>query len=317
MQDFHGIPVDLAYPDIAGDPLRPLLAPFDSIGDEAGPALKIVLEASSGRRPFQVESGWTPTFCHGLAQGYTGYARHLLTDGVSWVEVAPREARLSGQVAVPVTEVPSGMLHVAFCILLRERGVFEIHAAVACVRDKALVIIGDAGAGKTTTLLALLRAGASFLGDDRALVRASDDDVELLAYPREFHVTPRTLRAFPELDDGATPASIDGKFRINARERNQDLFRRSFKGELILLAPLVCSAATTCVSRLPVADALGRLLGASASVALEVLPHRDEQLQLLTRLANSAVAYEVQLGADMLSNPEHAARRLLVMLGAT
>src|SRR5205085_5847271 len=119
---------------------------------------------------------------------------HQLFDGSSLLDIDASRGLLRGALkAPPLSELASGMLHVALCLLLREHGLFDAHAAVACLEDRALFVTGDAGSGKTTTLLALLRAGATYLGDDRVLLRNAPAGVELLGYPRDFHLTLETL----------------------------------------------------------------------------------------------------------------------------
>jgi len=208
------------------------------------------------------------------------------------------------------------MLQVAFCLLLREQGLFDAHAAVACMGDRALFVIGDAGSGKTTTLLALLQAGATYLGDDRVLLRSAPAGVELLGYPRDFHLTQQTLLAYPQLQvEGDAPATIDGKLRLDPRSAFPERFRVAFQGNITLLLPTIQAQAATTLVPLGAADALGGLLTSSATVALEVLPHREAQLALLTRLANTASAFELRLGRDLLSTPEAGGTRLVELIG--
>ena len=83
--------------------------------------------------------------------------------------------------------------------LLRGRGLYWLHAAAAADRGRAALIIGQTGAGKTTTCLALVAGGFKFLSEDRTFVRVNGDAVELLAFPKEVAVTGRTLELLPWL----------------------------------------------------------------------------------------------------------------------
>ena len=314
--DFHGVPVQLSYPVFSGDPLRTLLSDFGPSGS-IGAGVRIELTTSRTPTSLTQAEGWEPSFCHGLAQGYSLGGRHRLSDGSSLLEIDPSRGLLRGSLhAPPLRELASGMLHVAFCLLLREHGLFDAHAAVACVDDRALLVMGDAGSGKTTTLLALLLAGATYLGDDRVLLRSAPAGVELLGYPRDFHLTQETLRVHPQLhlDDDA-PAAIDGKLRLDPRRAFPERFRAAFQGNITLLLPAIHAQSATTLVPLGAADALGGLLTSSATVALEVLPHRQAQLALLTRLANTASAFELRLGQDLLSTPEVGGARLVELIG--
>lgn len=277
--------------------------------------LRVELEANANAIPTGIGPEWLPTFCHGLAQGYTYQDEHRLSDGTSLLEIAPSKGILRGSLAaLPLSELACGMLHVAFCLMLRGQGMFDAHAAVACFEEHALVLLGDAGAGKTTTLLSLLAAGATYLGDDRVLLREGSRDIQLLGYPRDFHVSPDTLRAHPRLRAHPALPTLDGKSRLDPGAAFPDRFQASFEGKITLLAPSVQPGTVTQLRPLAPAEALGRLLGASATVALEVLPARERQLALLTRLANTAPAYELRLGSDVLLEPGRAGTRLLELV---
>jgi hypothetical protein len=80
------------------------------------------------------------------------------------------------------------------------------------------------------------------------------------------------------------------------------------------LLPEVRAQADSQLRRLNAADAFGRLLAASATVTLEVLNHREQQLALLAQLADTSRAFELVLGQDFLLAPTAAATRLLAEL---
>lgn len=50
------------------------------------------------------------------------------------------------------------------------RGVLPVHASGIALGDRALILLGESGSGKTTTALALAERGWSLLGDDRCFV---------------------------------------------------------------------------------------------------------------------------------------------------
>lgn len=68
------------------------------------------------------------------------------------------------------------------------------HAAAIAVRDRATIIVGSTGAGKSTTALSLLLMGSDNkpLSDEYALVNSHTGEVE--AFPRLFSIRPGTRK---------------------------------------------------------------------------------------------------------------------------
>jgi hypothetical protein len=90
---------------------------------------------------------------------------------------------------------------VLLCLLLWLRGFHYVHGALLSLpRVGTLLLLGESGAGKSTTLLGLLRHGARWFTDDMAFVGpAGTAESGLYGLPRDFHLTDNTLAAFPEL----------------------------------------------------------------------------------------------------------------------
>jgi hypothetical protein len=104
--------------------------------------------------------------------------------------------------------------------LMKRRGLFCVHAAGLVANERAVVIAGSSGCGKTTLTIALVRAGFGLLSDDMLFVRQQEAGVELLSFPDELDVTPATARLFPELRElGDRPVEPGwSKHRIRAEE---------------------------------------------------------------------------------------------------
>ena len=64
------------------------------------------------------------------------------------------------------------MIIIALAPLLRRRGLFTLHAFAAAVAGRAVLLLGDIGAGKTTTGINLLCHGSKLLANDSPLLRA-------------------------------------------------------------------------------------------------------------------------------------------------
>jgi hypothetical protein len=69
--------------------------------------------------------------------------------------------------------------------ILRKRGTMALHASALCIEEKAVVLTGEAGAGKSTTAAALALRGASVLCEDIAAVEETEGCFSIeRGYPR-------------------------------------------------------------------------------------------------------------------------------------
>ena len=111
--------------------------------------------------------------------------------------------RISGvmaRAAIATYGVFEDMILIALAPLLRRRGYYAIHAFAAAVDGRTLLILGDTGAGKTTTGISLLTRGAKLLANDTPLLRPdAEDGLQLYAYPGLLSAYPDSLARFPKL----------------------------------------------------------------------------------------------------------------------
>ena len=202
------------------------------------------------------------------------------------------------------------LLAIALSPHLRRRAMFLLHAFAAApsAAGPAVLLVGDIGAGKTTTGLALLHAGWKLLSNDSPILAAPPgamaaqpgSAVRVLAYPALLSAYPDTLQRFPELN------------RLNTRpaERQKTLFAAEtiYPGVWIesaaagaIIFPLIEPRSTHALERLPAPQALQL-----------ILPHAVEQwdtamiathLALLTQLVQATPAYRLRLAQDTGSLP--------------
>ena len=118
------------------------------------------------------------------------------------VEHGPQGYRLLAEgKAYPLAQTPRDAVYALHLVLektLPQRvlgGPPRLHGFAAKLPDGDAVFVGAQGAGKTTTALALLKAGVEVYGDEKLLILDNGARV----YPRQFHLKKPSLEIFPEL----------------------------------------------------------------------------------------------------------------------
>ena len=198
-------------------------------------------------------------------------------------------------------------LVVARAILERRRGRFHVHAGLVVDDGTGTLIAGPGGAGKTTTTLALMAAGARLAGDDVAFIQVMQDVVHVVALRRPLHVGAATAAMFAGLLPAPRPdeTSLMGKrvvdVAVDAGASDAD---SSTGGVPVvrLVFPAIADVATTTARRLSAAEVLPRLLEASAMVGWRHVAGAQAHLAALGCLAR-VEAVPVVLGRDALTRP--------------
>ncbi|MEA5557104.1 serine/threonine protein kinase [Nodularia spumigena] len=99
-------------------------------------------------------------------------------------------------------DVAALLLGQVLACTLRLRGMLCFHACVVQIGQHAIAIVGESGAGKSTTAAALAKEGYSILSDDIAVLNDVDQDwLVQPGYPR-LRLWPQTIHALYGLEDG-------------------------------------------------------------------------------------------------------------------
>lgn len=188
---------------------------------------------------------------------------------------------------------------------LRRRSLFLLHAFAAASRDRAVLLVGDIGAGKTTTGMALLDAGWKLLSNDSPII---SEKGRVLSYPGLLAAYPDTFARFPataDVADARAEAEADRrKHTVTAEAIWPGVWQENAAAGAICF-PTIDASTEHALERLSAPQTLRRLL-----------PHAVEQwdrdmipahLAILRRLVESAPGYELRLGPEVQAIPQFLA----------
>jgi hypothetical protein len=195
--------------------------------------------------------------------------------------------------------------HVVFTIslveMLKQRGLYSVHAAGASLGNRGVVIAGQSGSGKSTLSLALTRAGFGFLGDDTLFLAPGPAGLRLLGFPDEMDVTDETIGLFPELAGLlAVPPRLPGAKR---QVRGEDAYAAPVVAECRPAALLFPRVAHTERSRLRPMSQAEALLELAPNVLLTDARASQAHLDALAALARAGPCYRLDTGRDLDALP--------------
>jgi len=312
VRSVHG--VALSLDDASINILRPWLDPGTA---RSGSPVVEVRVAPRGAEPLPVlellleeRDAWLGRTARGLLIGGIGRA---------WfsIEGAPAVVRSGGLAEELEPSDPSrSLLLAALIVALRTMGVYALHAGVVCNDNSALVLLGESGAGKSTTTAALVSAGYGYLGDDEVLLRDARGSAELIAYWPKFRLTERVLPTFAQLSAHLSPLGANPKWELDAASAFPGRGLSHWGGPITLL--FLSRSAEEGSNLLPIslAESMGLLIAQSTALGLSCHPNPREHLDLLARFARRARRARLELGHEWLADPVGASRRLTEALGS-
>ncbi len=71
---------------------------------------------------------------------------------------------------------PTALIGIGLGLLLRRRGVLCIHGSALSINGRTITLVGESGAGKSTTAAALIVKGGTLVSDDVVALRSCGDD---------------------------------------------------------------------------------------------------------------------------------------------
>lgn len=291
----HGL---LDAVDLPSDPIHALeLLCAGCISTEDAPEVRCTVQTGADEAP---PIAGDVSFFHGGVRVRRTDSGWVFRDLRCWVEVNLK-ARSIGAHIPPGKHHLSGFFRttvfVALVLQLRELARFHLHAGLVARGADVWLIVGPSGSGKSTTTLSLARAGFQPLADDAVFL--TTDGAFPLARP--FHVTPKTLAAFPALV--AMSRTDIGKYEVVVASASAAPVHPT---AIVFLAG---PAAATRIERLEPVDALGFLIESSALVIVDGAAQVDEHLRVLAQWVAVTPAVLLHAGPDWLKRADDARLR--------
>jgi hypothetical protein len=273
MGSFTNGPADV---DVSLSPRSWPLAPQPAADED----LRYTSESSGNARPnlriFAAADGrwWRLLFADGVqfAVSHDGSAVHADWPALSTIEDA-------------ATYLPGSVLAFA----LRVRGVMSLHASAVCIDGKAVLLVGPAGAGKSTLALALHQRGHPVLSEDVVALQPRADGIGAHSGFPHVRLWPDSAQALGRRTD-----------ELPRLARNWDKRYWSLAGAAAFQAtPAPIGAVYVLCGRRDASDVPSLETATARSALLELLAHtrsggvsdvrmRAQELDVLSKLARKA-----------------------------
>jgi hypothetical protein len=185
---------------------------------------------------------------------------------------------------------------------LDEQGVQFVHAGLIGDGDTGILFVGNGGAGKSTSSVACLRAGLSYLGDDFVGIESTESGYTGHGLFSSCLLNVHHLERFPDLKPHAVPAhqEFEDKSILYLEDVFPGALRRSVSIAAIVLPRVVRSEATT-YRRASKAEALFAI----APTSVMFLPRPSQRaFDRVAELAERVPAYWLELGSEVDQIPD-------------
>lgn len=231
-----------------------------------------------------------------------------LTDGSSHFHLKPALGKGYARLAPSFFDKPAlvqgNFWSFGLLKLLRPLGIYSLHAAGMANGDGlGLLIVGASGSGKSTLAIGLIRDGWRYLSDDALLLRLKPHGVEAVALRKSFYIDAVQSPDYSDLPLGEEVPVTRG--RQKRRVCIEQIYPEQYLSRCIprlLVFPRIIAHDQSRLVPMDRVRALKILLEQSGPQLFDTNT-MDRHLDLLKKLLQQAVVYELKAGTDLYRNP--------------
>ena len=183
-------------------------------------------------------------------------------------------------------------------------GLYCAHAAAVGTSDGGALLVGRGGTGKSTTALACLEAGLSYVGDDYCLL-SSHPEPSVYSLYSSAKLNPHDLARFPGL-----AALVTNRDRLTTEKALLFLHqprRAQTVGSLPVKAVLLPRVVPGSETRLVQTSAAAALLALAPSTLFQLQPGAADSFPAMSRFVREVRCYTLELGRDLDRIPDAVA----------
>lgn len=200
----------------------------------------------------------------------------------------------------------------ALLLMLRSRRLYHLHAAaIVSPSEELWLVCGAQRAGKTTLTTALGLAGWRPVSDDSLLVGKDDSSSFLTPLKKYFHIGDELFNRWPKLNEATKHHQYLDRTCVGGLEffKTRELAETRFRKIDHIVLPQIVNESHSRLEPLTRSEALLRL--AEQSMFFQLWrDHTAQQWQWLNELAGNAQCQRLFSAADLLANPQSAAKVL-------
>lgn len=161
------------------------------------------------------------------------------TPEISRVYLDPESYLIFDQGRIQRKADPEAFFYPLLAEWIRNFNACLMHCGAVTLGNRAIVLTGPPGSGKSTHVLRMLQKGAQFLADDLAVVHRSPKGIKMLSFREVVNVSGNVLGTFPELTFlRDCPKRGDGKYSVNVKNKmGLDIKSFAYPGAVIRMVP--------------------------------------------------------------------------------